>query len=74
MIKFATHPVQHFLMFLVGWISESFQEIIVSGDTPTVFGRTLKLADHADRIGNPRFGRQHFLHNDRMLPTVECQL
>jgi hypothetical protein len=57
-------------MFLVGWISDSFQEILVSGGYPTVVGQTLKLAGHADRVGNPRFGRQHFLNGDRMLPTV----
>lgn len=54
----------------MGWISDSFQEIVVSWDTRTVIGPTLKLAGHADRLGNPRFGRQHCLNEDRMLPAV----
>ena len=57
-------------MFRVGGIADSFQEIVIAGDTTTVFGRALKFATHADRIGHFRLGRQHFLNNDRVIPTV----
>src|ERR1039458_8409228 len=69
-MEVAGNPIQHFLMFIAGWIADSFQGIVVPWDTTAVFGRTLKFAAHADRIGNPRSGWQHFLNGDRMLPTV----
>ena len=51
-------------------IPDGLKKIVVTGNAAAVFGRTLKFAVHTDRIGNARFGWQHFLHHDRVLPTV----
>lgn len=37
---------------------------------PQSSGRTLTFAPHAEGISNFWLGRQHFLHDDRVLPTV----
>src|ERR1035437_6679554 len=68
-IEFATHPIQQVLVFLVGGIADRFQEIVVTRDTPAVLRRPLKFAAYAERTGNSWFGRQHFLHNDRIAPS-----
>jgi hypothetical protein len=57
-------------MLRVAWVADSLQEIVVARDASTVIGRALKFAAHAARIGNARVGRQYFLHDDLMFPTV----
>ena len=67
-IEIAGNPTRHFVMFKMGGIADSFQEIVVPWDTSAFFGRTLMFAVDGDRIGDPLFGRKHFLNEDRMLP------
>ena len=55
-IEIAANPFQHFLMLVVGWITDSFQEDVETRNTPAVFGRTLEFAAHPNWISKLRFG------------------
>jgi hypothetical protein len=63
-------PIFQFLMpFEVG-VSDGFNEIVKSGDSPTVFRQTSKLAIDADRIPGIWVNGKPLFQNDAVLPAI----
>src|SRR5262249_58845901 len=63
-------PVEPLLVLLVGRVAEDLQQLPVPPDPAAVLGRAGAATTGTPRVRHLRFGDEHVLHQDVVLPVV----